>query len=141
MNRYKNKIIDIANNRNFTLLPIITPSFILGRANYHCFKTKLIKLKNYLNKLCSVQESFHTDKQIRYYTELRCQNYTTDQVAFISSALEREKRKIILDRVLVQRNGQDHFLTDASEIKKEVALHFQTAAKLLPLELPTMTAR
>ena len=62
----RNKIIDIANNRNFALSPIVTPSFILGRANYHRFKTKLIKLKNHLNKLCSVQESSHTDKQIRY---------------------------------------------------------------------------
>ncbi len=135
----RNKIINIANNRNFPLSPIITPSFTLNRSNNARFRSKIIKLKGHLDKLCEAQEEVHTKQQVKYYTEQRCTNYTKNQAAFIASALERRKRTIILDRIAVQRGSHTVLLTEEEDVKKETNRHFQTAARIpstLPPQIP-----
>jgi Reverse transcriptase (RNA-dependent DNA polymerase). len=44
-----------------------------------------------------------------------------------------------LDRVLTHRQGTEVLLTEEADIKQEVNRHFQNAAKIPPLTLPTMS--
>ena len=57
---------------------------------------------------------------------MRCSNYDEDLTKMIDSLLNRDKRRIVLDRLLVKDPDQGHVLiTDVTLIKQHAAQHFQ----------------
>jgi len=57
---------------------------------------------------------------------MRCSNYDEDLTKMIDSLLNRDKRRIVLDRLLVKDPDHGHVLiTDATLIKQHAAQHFQ----------------
>ena len=67
--------------------------------------------------------------RIQSNIKLRCTNYDQDLTRMIDSILNRERRRIVLDRLLYKDPVQGHILiTDADTIKKHAALHFQQYA-------------
>ena len=46
----------------------------------------------------------------------------------LNSLLERDKRTIVLDRIIVNKDGNNQLITDPDELKHLTNLHFQTVA-------------
>src|SRR5215468_6888461 len=82
-------------------------------------------LRNIIRSCRSDREVQLTRQQIEYYENLRCDNFATDKKAFISSALNRSKRSIILDRAMgLAPDGSETLLTEPADIKTRVNNHF-----------------
>jgi hypothetical protein len=58
----------------------------------------------------------------------------------IDSILERKRRRITLDKVLVQKPDGPVLITDPIELDTEINLHYQTAAKAVDT-LPALNER
>ena len=65
------------------------------------------------------------DKQIKKFIQQRCDDYYDNQKHMINSFLERNRRSIVIDRVLQSINDQKVLVTDPYEIKRLTNLHFQ----------------
>ncbi|RIA86229.1 Endonuclease/exonuclease/phosphatase, partial [Glomus cerebriforme] len=72
------------------------------------------------------------------FIKKRCDNYKDDPSSMIDSFLDRNKRTIIIDRVLQSNNGTSTLITDPNEIKKLTNQHFQQCAggTQIPKEIP-----
>ncbi|CAB4431027.1 unnamed protein product [Rhizophagus irregularis] len=69
------------------------------------------------------------EKKIMEAIERRQQDLEYDQRRMIDSVMEREFKKINIDRLIVQdQDGEDVLITDENQIKKLVANHFQNCA-------------
>jgi hypothetical protein len=78
----------------------------------------VIKAKNLERK--------NMDEQIKKFTNKRCENYKDDKGHMIDSCLERDKRKITIDRLLRKDvDGEEVLVTDPQEIKEATNEHFQ----------------
>ena len=92
-------------------------------------KTKLKVLRSCISKLYNIRIKEHQTKIIEELVERRDENFIDEPSLFISSALSRKKRYIVLDRVLVDTpNGQQLF-TDPDIVKKETVKHFEHFVK------------
>src|SRR5205823_11333452 len=60
----------------------------------------------------------------------RCDNHITNPKSMINSILERHRRRVTIDRVLVSNNDDNSqtLITDQDEIKVHVNAHFQQVA-------------
>src|SRR3954467_14618284 len=82
-----------------------------------------------IKQLRDFKESQLKAVQIHSYEELRCTNFAEQKAAFISSALNRTKRCIVLDRAMSTNANEDECLiTDPKEVKKATIKHFRTIA-------------
>src|ERR1700722_19892878 len=94
-------------------------------------KFMLRSLKAVIKVKCRLAEQQWASEQISLYTSLRCDNYSIDISRFIDSALERCKRSIVLDRVLViSSSGYPQFLIALKAIDRAVVNHFQNYVQL-----------
>jgi hypothetical protein len=78
-------------------------------------------------KYDSLSRSFQ-DKQIKKFVNQCCDDYYDNQKHMIDSFLERNKRTIIIDRVLQTKDNQQVLVTDPDEIKRLTNDHFQNCA-------------
>ena len=60
----------------------------------------------------------YNDKQIKKFVQQRCDDYHSDQSRMIDSLLNRNKNKIVIDRLLYNDDNNQQFLTtDPDQIK------------------------
>ena len=104
---------------------VLFPSYIYDN-NYKNIKKDIFGLKNTLVTKARLLESKHTDEQIKLFTDKRCDDYTTNKGAMINSCLEKDNKKIVIDRLLKTIDGVEHLITDPAEIRKLTNEHFQT---------------
>jgi exonuclease III/ribonuclease HI len=81
----------------------------------------------------------YEDKLIKEFVQKRCENLQTNKGHMIASFLEKEQRRIIIDRLIdYDDNGNQVLVTDPEKIKEITNHHFQTCAggineeKLIP---------
>ena len=74
------------------------------------------------------ESDHYNNEQIKLYIQKRCDNLTQNPKKMIDSALNRKRKKIILNRVLVEKNGHQFLLTDANDINQALVEHFQKTA-------------
>ena len=64
--------------------------------------------------------------QINDAIEQRCKNFADNKKTMLNSLLEREKRSIIIDKIVSKDiNGQEILITEETEVKSLVAKHFE----------------
>ena len=69
------------------------------------------------------------NKQIQHHIQLRCNNYDEDLTQMINLILNRDYRRIVLDRLLYKDPIQGtRLITDPLTIKRLVVTHFQQYA-------------
>src|SRR5438034_8924599 len=103
-------------------------SFPLSLSSLNCLDVKkdIAALRSIIKIKCKQAEQHWSQQQIKLFADLRCDNYTNNLASFIDSSLERTKRTIVLDRVLVNSNSNmPILLTEGKDIKKAVNEHFQ----------------
>ena len=68
------------------------------------------------------------------YVERRCSDLKENPKRMIDSILERKRRRITLDKVLVRKSDGMELITDPSELNEQINLHFQTSAKAVDVQ-------
>ena len=116
------------------LNPVTFPG-ILTDANVRLVKRQLIVIYKLVYHKARLEQRLLEQKQIQHHIQLRCNNYDEDLTKMIDSILSREKRSIILDRLLYKDLVHGNFLiTDAKTIQQHAIKHFQQYA--IPLTAP-----
>ncbi|RIA88764.1 hypothetical protein C1645_825849 [Glomus cerebriforme] len=67
----------------------------------------------------------HDDDRIKKFVQTRCENYKDNQGLMLDSLLDRKKRSIVIDRLIVKENNTSRLITTPQEIKENVNEHFQ----------------
>src|SRR5436853_93146 len=94
-------------------IPSILPSF--GHITIKNLHKHVAALRNTLRQLRDALESFDTKQRIEYFESLRCINFVSFKSSFITSALSRSKRCIVLDRAMhTDAHGNTSLITDAT---------------------------
>jgi hypothetical protein len=98
-------------NFNFDKVVLHTPAFNNIYLQAIEFRKALLLERIFLEKQ-------HTNQIIKEYENTRCENYASNKAAFISSALNRTKCSIVLDRaVILLPNGDLSLTLDPTKVK------------------------
>ena len=65
---------------------------------------------------------------MQHFIQRRCEDFHSNQSRMIDSVLERTKKKIVIDRIMVDGN----LITDPELVKSKTAQHFQSCMGDLP---------
>ena len=115
----------------------ITTNYNKCRNLIRMFNTYCLHLK----KICETESHQWRLEQIQKYNEIRDMNYCTNLSTFLHSALDRQSRKIVLDRLLIPLgNNEFDFTTDPTEIKNAASKHFQNIVGQ-PTDIPLLNDR
>ena len=98
----------------------------LNNNNIVAFRHGLKKFHRVLQHKHSLLYAQHNNEQIRKFIQQRCEDYHGNQSHMIDSFLAREKRTIVIDRVLQTVDNHQTLVTDPTEIKRLTNTHFQT---------------
>src|SRR6266498_74468 len=113
----------------------------LDLTNCHQTKSYIASLRTIVKIKCKQEEMAWSQQQVKLFADLRCDNYTDNLASFIDSSLERCKRKIVLDRVLINSSSNTlMLLTTGNDVKKAVNKHFQTFVPLSTTSPTPLTA-
>jgi len=108
--------------------PVDLPAQI-HKDNVRSIKKLLLATYKLIYHKARLERSRLEQSQIQYNIKLRCSNYDNDLTKMIDSILNREKKRIVLDRLLYTDPVHGNVLiTDADTIKQHVAHHFQQFA-------------
>ena len=66
--------------------------------------------------------------KLKQFLQQRCENYKHNQTQMIDSLLNRQRRRIVIDQVLINDGLSDRLLISSEDIKTATNLYFQTAA-------------
>ena len=113
----------------YKILLALLDSFFYQRDLYSYFndlKTSFIKPLECKLKIIFKQEN---NDRIKAFISQRVDNVKDAPSKMIDSCLERSRKTIILDRILINKPNSDPYLElDPKKLKKATALHFQTVA-------------
>jgi hypothetical protein len=130
------------NKKHNHLIPTDSIPIMINHSNLSDFKilrTKVAALRNTIKKLRDFKESQLKATRIRSYKQIRCSNFANHKATFISSALNRSKRAIILDRAMITNNeGEQILIVDPDNVKTATNLHFKTIAGSAPSIIHTL---
>src|SRR5277367_3288495 len=109
--------------------PVAVPD-VLNKDNVLLVRQQVISCFNPLYAQCKVLEQKYRTESINKFIAQRCSNYLDNQKGMINSILNRNQRRIVLDRVLIKDEQTDKYnlLTDPSTIAAQVNHHFQHVA-------------
>jgi len=117
-----------------TILLIIAEQYIdpvdfpplLNQDNIRLVKKNLLSIYRKLYLKARLEQRLLEHKQIQHHIQLRCNNYDEDLTKMIDSILNRSKRTIVLDRLLVKDPVHGSVLiTDVHQIQQHAVQHFQ----------------
>ena len=107
-----------------------------------CLKQQIKRIHNTIYTKYKVTEKEDTVKQIKNYINKRCINYKSNQRSMIDSMLSKNRKKIVLDRVLVENtDGSQELLLDPEDIKDATVEHFKKAAGITHEHVMLMNER
>src|SRR6266540_3489392 len=94
--------------------------------NVRHVKKQLLTLYKAIYLKARLEQRLLEQKQIQHHIQLRCTNYDKDLTKMIDSILNREKRTILLDRLIIKDpiHGQ-MLITDPQTIQTHAVQHFQ----------------
>ena len=96
--------------------------------NIRAIKKVMVEIYNIVYKLTKIQESKLTEEKIKYHINQRCVDYDTNPSKMIDSILNKNKRKIVIDRIYSTSANQNKLILEPQEIMNKVNTHFQTTA-------------
>src|SRR5437764_11557399 len=89
------------------------------------------EIRAFLKVLYSItkleEQKYRTD-QLKFYINKRCNDLVDNKAGVITSILERKRKCIILDRVVIGSGKNQSLITDPLMIDSHINHHFQTVA-------------
>ncbi|CAJ0746346.1 20045_t:CDS:1 [Entrophospora sp. SA101] len=120
---------NIINNGKFEELQIQER---IHNGNIKQIKKDIKQIHKLLYTLCQIEEDKWREAQIKFFSLKRCNNFNLEKGKFISSCLERSKRKITLDKIMIETKDGLELITNSSTIKNQVNEHFQKIDRVPP---------
>ncbi|CAB4443904.1 unnamed protein product [Rhizophagus irregularis] len=74
------------------------------------------------------EDDLYKEEQIKYYVDKRCEELQDNKKYMLDSILNRKRKKIILDKVLIEKNGQKQLCTTDKEITEAMIEHYRNVA-------------
>ncbi|CAB4422736.1 unnamed protein product [Rhizophagus irregularis] len=65
---------------------------------------------------------------MKFYVQRRCDDLQDNKKRFLDSTLNRKRSKIVLDKIVVEKNSVKHLVSDEDLIEKELIEHFKSFA-------------
>src|SRR6266511_908311 len=116
-------ILDKHKNNDLTLV-----SLTVNFTNVKIVKKQVHTILSFLLTEAKLEDNKYVDEQIKSFVQKRCDNLVDNPTKMIDSLLERQKRRIILDKVIVKEAESEVLITDPVKLKAAVNTHFQTIA-------------
>src|SRR5581483_1671400 len=121
---YYGKLTNIARKYRFnTQIPASIHS-----SSFKEIKLAITELYNLISIINAKEKAEYQAGTMRKFIEQRCINYKENKHAMLSSALSRTKRRITLDRIIINNRSSSELITDPDIIAFHTTRHFQTAA-------------
>ncbi|CAB4488957.1 unnamed protein product [Rhizophagus irregularis] len=114
-------------------------SYNFGKVQIKKYITELDELYNIFQTKLQIKVSAMKEDKIKRAIEQRQKDLEDNQKRMIDNVMDREFRKINIDRVLsTNSKGEDILIVDEDKIKEKVADHFQNCAGTISIdkELP-----
>ncbi|CAG8636596.1 17484_t:CDS:2, partial [Rhizophagus irregularis] len=114
-------------------------SYNFGKVQIKKYITELDELYNIFQTKLQIKVSAMKENKIKRAIEQRQKDLEDNQKRMIDNVMDREFRKINIDRVLsTNSKGEDILIVDEDKIKEKVADHFQNCAGTISIdkELP-----
>ncbi len=100
--------------------------------NFRTTKTQINRILKFLYNKCKYDEAEWKRDQIKFYSEQRNNDLVDNQSRMLNSILNKEKRRITLDRIMVTDVDSPYISTDQEDIERIATKHFQTSAGIPP---------
>ncbi|CAJ0856449.1 16387_t:CDS:2, partial [Entrophospora sp. SA101] len=84
-----------------------------------------------------IEDKIEIEKQIKFFTEKRCEHYTSNRKVMIDSILEREKQSIRINRCVINKDGEDEILLLPDDVKKATKNHFSNCTEVFAKPIDT----
>ncbi|CAJ0767522.1 8346_t:CDS:2, partial [Entrophospora sp. SA101] len=107
---------NIINNGKFEELQIQER---IHNGNIKQIKKDIKQIHKLLYTLCQIEEDKWREAQIKFFSLKRCNNFNLEKGKFISSCLERSKRKITLDKIIIETKDGLELITNSNTIKNQ----------------------
>src|SRR5437764_9194142 len=91
-------------------------------------KRKIRALLKVLYSITKLEEQKYQTDQLKFYINKQCNNLVNNKAGVITSILERKRKRIILDRVVIGFRKNQSLITDPLMIDSHINHHFQTVA-------------
>ncbi|PKK55293.1 hypothetical protein RhiirC2_802802 [Rhizophagus irregularis] len=74
------------------------------------------------------EDDIYKDEQIKFFVEKRCEELKDNKKHMLDSILNRKRKKLVLDKVLIEKNGSKYLCSTDQEITDAMVDHYQNAA-------------
>src|SRR3990170_2543454 len=105
-----------------------TLSLNVSFSNVKMIKKQIHTILNLLLSKAKLEDNKYVDEQIKSFIQKRCDNLAENPTKMIDSLLNRQKRRIVLDKVIVKEADSEVLITDPIKVKAAVNSHFQSVA-------------
>ncbi|PKY52450.1 hypothetical protein RhiirA4_425285 [Rhizophagus irregularis] len=92
------------------------------------FKDLIIDLFKITQIKYAEEDDLYKEEQIKYYVDKRCRELQDNKKHMLDSILNRKRKKIVLDKVLIEKDGQKQLCSTEKEITEAMIEHYQNAA-------------
>ncbi len=112
----------------FYELDLITWPFTLDSLNFRITKSHINQILKFVYNKCKYEEAEWKRDKIKFYSEQRNNDLIDNQSRMLNSVLNREKRRITLDRIMVTDQDAPYISTDSVDIERIATNHYQSSA-------------
>jgi hypothetical protein len=124
-----NQFKKIINNLNKLKIPVQNIQTAYDNKSFPSFLSNIKDAIIALRIKIRLTDKIENDQRIKSFIQKRIDNFRDNPSAMINSCLERRKKTIILDHVLIKKDGQTDYLElDPTKVMEETSHHFQTIA-------------
>ena len=85
----------------FYRYPVFKPASFRHLAQVSNFRLALFRLKKQIQMVCKSRAKQHEIESMQHFIQRRCEDFHSNQSRMIDSMLERTKKKIVIDRIVV----------------------------------------
>ena len=71
------------------------------------------------------ESKIYKEEKMKFYVQRRCEDLQDNKKRFLDSTLNRKRKKIILDRIVIEKDNEKHLVLEDKEIEKELIEHYK----------------
>ncbi len=116
----------------FYELDLITWPSTLDFLNFWTTKSHINQLLKFVYNKYKYKEAEWKHDKIKFYSEQRNNDLINNQSRILNSMLNRKKRHITLDRIMVTDHNAPYIFTDFTDIDRIATNHYQSSVGIPP---------
>ena len=90
---------------------------------------EIVKIAFKLVQVNFTEESkIYKEEKMKFYVQRRCDDLQDNKKRFLDSTLNRKRSKIVLEKIVIEKNSVKHLISNEELIEKELIEHFKSFA-------------